>query len=97
LSVVSAAAYILIESNECKDARFAFGSVAMTPIRVHEAEKLIKGKKLTIENILEASEKVKEFVTPITDVRGTAEYRKDMCPILLKRAIETCLERSVNA
>lgn len=93
LSVVSAAAYLQVEENMCVDAGFAFGSVAMTPLRAPEVEDMLKGKELTEENIKEASDAVAEYVKPITDVRGTAEYRKDMCPILMRRAIQQCLER----
>jgi len=93
LSVVSAAAYLQVENNVCIDAGFAFGSVAMTPLRVPEAEDMLKGKELTEDVIMEASMVVKEHVKPITDVRGTAEYRKNMCPILMRRAIQTCSER----
>ncbi len=93
LSVVSAAAYIQAEDNVCVDAGFAFGSVAMTPLRVPEAEEMLKGLELTEENIFEASEVVMEYVKPITDVRGTEEYRRDMCPVLMRRASQTCMER----
>jgi len=93
LSVVSAAVYLQVEDAVCVDAGVAFGSVAMTPLRVPEAEDMLKGKELTEENILEASEAVRDYVTPITDVRGTAEYRQDMCPVLMRRALKTTLER----
>ena len=93
LSVVSAAAYLQVQDNTCVDAGLAFGSVAMTPLRVPEVEEMLKGKELTEENIKEASMAVSEYVKPITDVRGTAEYRKDMCPVLMRRAINECLGR----
>ena len=93
LSVVSSAVYLQVEDNVCVDAGFAFGSVAMTPLRVPEAEEKLKGRELNKENIHEASETVRDHVKPITDVRGTAEYRKDMCPVLMRRAIHACMER----
>lgn len=93
LSVVSSAAFIQMDDETCVDAKVAFGSVAITPIRVPEAEELLKGSNLDDEAIDAASEMVYETVKPITDVRGTAEYRKDMCPVLMKRAISQCLER----
>ena len=93
LSVVSSAAFIQIDGDTCVDAKVAFGSVAITPIRVPEAEALLIGSKLDEDAIKTASEVVYETVKPITDVRGTAEYRKDMCPVLMKRAIAQCLER----
>lgn len=93
LSVVSAAVYLQVLDNMCLKAGLAFGSVAMTPLRVVKVEEMLKGMELSSENILNVSEKVKDYVKPITDVRGTEEYRKDMCPILMKRAIETTLNR----
>jgi len=93
LSVVSSAAYIQMDGEICTDAKVAFGSVAITPIRVPEAESLLRGSKLDEETVRAASDAVYEAVKPITDVRGTADYRKDMCPVLMRRAIEQCLER----
>jgi carbon-monoxide dehydrogenase medium subunit len=93
LSVVSAAVYLQVDDDVCVDAGIAFGSVAMTPLRVPEAEDMLKEKELTTENIMEASETVRDYVKPITDIRGTAEYRQDMCPVLMRRAIQTTLER----
>ena len=93
LSVVSAAAYIQMEDETCTDAKVAFGSVAITPLRVREAESLLTGSKLDEVTINAASKAVYEAVKPITDVRGTSEYRKDMCPVLMRRAIDQCMER----
>ncbi len=95
LSVVSSAAFITMDGETCTEAKVAFGSVAMTPIRVPEAEAVLKGTSLDEDAIKKASEIVYETVKPITDVRGTAEYRKDMCPVLMKRAIAQCLERVI--
>jgi carbon-monoxide dehydrogenase medium subunit len=93
LSVVSSSTYIRTEDKTCIDAKFAFGSVDMTPLRINEIEELLKGRELSEENILLACKMVREHVNPITDVRGTEEYRRDMCPVLMKRAIQTCIER----
>jgi carbon-monoxide dehydrogenase medium subunit len=93
LSIVSAAVYLQIEGSICVDAGVAYGSVSTTPLRVPEVEELLRGRELTEENIIEASEVVKEYVKPLTDVRGTAEYRLDMCPVLMRRALQTTLER----
>lgn len=95
LSVVSSAAFITMEDETCVDAKVAFGCVAMTPIRVPEAEEVLKDSILDSDALEEASNIVYDTVKPITDVRGTAEYRKDMCPVLMKRAIIQCLERVI--
>ena len=93
LSIVSAAAFIQMEGKTCVNANLAFGSVAETPIRAPEAEEALINSELDDGAIVEASKIVYETVEPITDVRGTAEYRKDMCPVLMRRAILECLER----
>jgi CO/xanthine dehydrogenase FAD-binding subunit len=93
LSVVSSSVYISNQGKICRDAKFAFGSVDMTPLRIYEIDEFLKGLELSDENILQACERVREYVNPITDLRGTEEYRRDMCPVLMKRAIETCIKR----
>jgi carbon-monoxide dehydrogenase medium subunit len=93
LSIVNAATYLEMESKKCIDARIALGSVASTPKRVQEVEEILKNRELTPELINEASELSKECVMPITDIRGTADYRKDMCKVLVKRTIYHSLSR----
>jgi len=94
LSVVSAAAYVEMDGGEVKEARLAFGSVAETPLRTPDVEAMLQGKTLTEKLLEEAAEAVKSSVAPITDVRGTAEYRRDMCGVLLKRALNEAAERA---
>lgn len=92
LSVVGAAAYVEMDGEACSDARVAFGSVAETPLRVKAVEDLLRGEALTPGLMETTGEASKGHVRPITDVRGTAEYRRDMCAVLLKRALKRSLE-----
>jgi carbon-monoxide dehydrogenase medium subunit len=94
LSVVSAAAYLEMDDDVCKEARVAFGSVAATPIRAPDLENLLKNNEIDEEAIAEVGLHAKDVVHPITDIRGTAEYRRDMCEVLLVRAVKAALERS---
>jgi CO/xanthine dehydrogenase FAD-binding subunit len=57
------------------DLRFALGSMAPTVRRLHHVEQFLTGRKLTPTTIRDASELVAEDVTPIDDVRSTADYR----------------------
>ena len=93
LSVVSAAVYLDVEDKICNDAKVAFGSVDVTPVRVYKLEDMLNNNELNKEKINEICTIAKNFVKPITDVRGTAEYRRDMCEVLMKRAIYETLER----
>lgn len=93
LSVVSAAAYLELKDDIVEDIRVAFGSVAITPLRLPEVESLGKGNQLTEELMQDLSEAVKTHVAPITDVRGTDEYRRDMCPVLMTKSVIKARER----
>jgi CO/xanthine dehydrogenase FAD-binding subunit len=72
------------------DVRIAFGAVAPTPLRIKTAEEMLLGADVSrIKNTLigEVSNKVANEIKPITDVRGTAEYRREISKVLTKRAI----------
>jgi carbon-monoxide dehydrogenase medium subunit len=87
LAVVNAAAYIAMDGKKCVDARIALGAIAATPIRLPEVEDTCKGKELTPEAIEESSRACYALVNPVDDVRASAEYRREMACVLVKRAI----------
>lgn len=76
-----------------KSIAIAFGSVAPIPIRTPETEKFLTGKMLTEKVIQKAVDLVKKEVTPIDDIRSTAEYRRHIAGVLLKRFLESNIHR----
>ena len=94
ISIVSAAAFLTLKGNVCSQARIAMGSVAPTPIRIPQAEKVLQGVEPTEERIRTAAEKAVESIKPISDVRASAEYRKETSKILVRRALEEALKRA---
>ncbi len=94
LSVVNAAVYLERDGDSVKEARIALGSVAPTPIRVPRAEDTIRGKKMSESLLEEAASVCMGEAKPIDDVRGTAEYRRDMVGVLVKRAMREAWRRS---
>jgi len=76
--------------------RIAMGSVAPTPVRARPAEALVENKEITKELIDEVAAVAAEAARPISDVRGSAEYRLDMIRVLCRRAMEEALGRARN-
>ena len=88
ISVVDAAAVIGLDADGIvTHARIALGSVAATIVRVPAAENHLVGKSLNSETIAECGRLASAAVTPIDDVRGSAEYRSEMVKILVARAL----------
>lgn len=92
LGVASVAALIKTEGKRCLKARIAAGSVAPTPMRLSEVESLLEGSSLTKKLIAEAKQLASRSVSPITDVRSSAAYRRHLVGVLVKRALEMLLE-----
>ena len=80
-----------ILKNSVEDIRIALGGVAPTPVRAGKTEQAFKGQTLDWQRITELSKSVREEISPITDVRGSAEYRKKVSAGLLAKAIRQAL------
>jgi carbon-monoxide dehydrogenase medium subunit len=87
LAIVGVAVVAIPEDGVCKDIRIALGAVSPTPVRVREAEAVIKGQRLSDELIERAAQIAAEGCCPISDHRASAEYRTDMVKVLTMRAI----------
>jgi len=89
-SVTSAAAFLDVQKGKVKTVRVALGGVAPKPVRAAAVEAAFAGRVPTIAFCAEAAEKVRGDISPISDVRGSAEYRNDLAVTLVKRALAQC-------
>jgi carbon-monoxide dehydrogenase medium subunit len=62
--------------------------------RAAKAEALLKGQKITLPIISKATETAAGETKPITDLRSTAEDRREMAKVLVRRVLEKALERA---
>lgn len=97
LSIVNCATYLERDGQKVNESRIALGSVGPTPMRIVDAEKVIKGKKFDEKMIAEAAAICMETIKPIDDIRGSADYRKDMTAVLVKRTLSTAWRRTGGA
>jgi carbon-monoxide dehydrogenase medium subunit len=96
IAKISAAAAVLVQNGICREIRIAIGAAAPTVFRAVKAETLLTGQKITPEVMNEAAETAAGETNPITDLRSTAGYRKEMAGVLVRRALEKALERAVG-
>ncbi|MCX8118585.1 MAG: xanthine dehydrogenase family protein subunit M [Desulfobacterota bacterium] len=96
LAVVNVAVLLTLNPSTriCERARIALGAVAPTPIRAKKAEKVLEGNPLEDRLIERAAEEARQECHPITDIRGSAEYRKAMVGVLVEKAIRQSIEGS---
>jgi carbon-monoxide dehydrogenase medium subunit len=94
LAIVNAAAGVaLSNTGEVTEVRIALGAVAPTPIRAHKAEEFLLGRRFDAELIQQASEIAVAETSPISDIRASAEYRKKLVAVLVRRALGKALLR----
>jgi aerobic carbon-monoxide dehydrogenase medium subunit len=95
ISVVNSAAGLQVDrTGKCTWARVALGAVAPTPLRARKAEAALIGQPLTKESLEAAGDAVLGEIRPITDLRGSAEYHREMSAVLTRRALRECAERA---
>ncbi|MGI6327968.1 MAG: FAD binding domain-containing protein [Dethiobacteria bacterium] len=92
LAVVGVAASVQVEGDVIKDVRIVLGAVSPVPVRAKEAENFLKGKQASEELFEEAGVIASGECRPISDIRASAEYRRDMVRVFTRRA----LNKAVN-
>ena len=97
IAVVGAGVSVLLENGIFKEARIALASVAPKPLFVQAAGDSLKGKPVNAESIAAAAELAKGAAAPLTDMRGTLEYRRHLCAVLTRRALEAAVKQAVEA
>jgi carbon-monoxide dehydrogenase medium subunit len=94
IAKVSVAVAIIVRDGICREARIVIGAVAPTVFRAAKAEALLKGQRITHPIISKAAETAAGETRPVTDLRSTAEYRKEMAKVLVGRALGKALREA---
>ncbi len=94
IAVAGAGVSVNIENGTFTAGRVCLASVAPTPILVEAAGQALVGQPVGDAAIQKAADAAKEAAKPISDMRGTAEYRKHLCEVLTRRALNTAVERA---
>lgn len=99
IAVVGVAALVTLEPDHgvVREARIAMGAVAPTPLRALEAEASLAGQPPSDEAFERAAEMAAQAARPISDVRGSAAYRRHLVRVMTARCLRAAVERASRA
>lgn len=92
--VAAAAAVQLQPDGTCADVKLALAGVAPIPKRGDGAAAVLKGRAPTDELLAEAARAACEGIEPESDVIASADYRRDMAPVIARRALAAAVQRA---
>ncbi|MFN4149584.1 MAG: xanthine dehydrogenase small subunit [Candidatus Sericytochromatia bacterium] len=88
------AGFLMTKNQEkIESIKIALGGVGPMVIRAKQAEEFLKDKNLTQENIKEAGKLAKNEIAPISDVRGSKEFRLQLAENIMKKFYFDCMEK----
>ena len=95
IAVAGVAASLLLSGDGVvQKARLVLNAVAPTPRHVPEAEAALVGRRPDAESVQDAAGAARDAAEPITDVRGTADFRRHLVEALARRALWSAHERA---
>jgi carbon-monoxide dehydrogenase medium subunit len=92
-ATVGVAMTLRAKAGSCEDVRLALNSVASTIIRAKRAEDVLRGQRLSDDLLREVGEIAASEVDPMDDNRGSADYKRDLVKVLVRRAAEQAIQR----
>lgn len=96
IAVAGVGVRVSVENGICTDARVSIGAVAPTALLVSEAASVLIGSTLDDAAREAAGQACKNLASPISDKRGTVEYRQKVVAVLCKRAIAIAHKRALE-
>jgi carbon-monoxide dehydrogenase medium subunit len=92
-ATVGVAITLQASNGTCDDIRIGLNSVASTIVRARKAEEVLRGKPITDTNLQEMGEVAATECDPTDDNRGSAEYKRDLVKVLVRRAAQEAYQR----
>jgi carbon-monoxide dehydrogenase medium subunit len=86
-ALVGLAAVVAGDGATCRDLRLGVGGVSPTPVRLPRAEAVARGQRLTDDVVRAVASAAADEVDPVSDVQGSAAYRREMVGVWVRRAL----------
>jgi len=99
IKIVSTSTSMILDSDKqtCKEARIVMSAVAPVPFSARKAGELLIGKKINDGLIAEAAQLASEETNPTSDVHASAEFRREIAKVLVRRAVKEAFEKAKRA
>ncbi len=96
IAVAGTASWVQLDAQgtTIERARIALAAVAPRPVFAAEASEWLSGKPANEATLTQAGELARKVATPISDMRGTAEYRVHLAGVLTQRTLAKAIERA---
>ncbi len=92
VAILNVVAVLKMTGKKCAEARIAVGGGLPAPVRLTAIEQELAGKSLDASLVESVSGKVAGIIEPVSDIRGSAQYRKQISGVLVRRAIEEAFQ-----
>ncbi len=90
-ALVGVAAIVAMDGKRCREIKLALGAVASTPMRAKKAEEILRGEEIDDALVEKAAQAASDESRPITDVRASADYRKEMVKVFTRYAFRNAI------
>jgi carbon-monoxide dehydrogenase medium subunit len=99
IAVVGVGVLLMLDKTRthCLSSRVALAAVAPTPLFVPEVSRTLAGSMLDETDLARAAEMAQAMARPISDMRGSADYRRHLVGVLVKRALRIAVGRAKGA
>ncbi|HTS19318.1 MAG TPA: FAD binding domain-containing protein [Verrucomicrobiae bacterium] len=87
VAILNAVAVLKMSGKKCTEIRIAIGGGVPAPVRLTALEQELAGKPLDPALVESVSARAGELIQPVADVRGTAQYRRQISSVLVRRAV----------
>jgi carbon-monoxide dehydrogenase medium subunit len=94
VAILNAVAVLKMTGKKCAEIRIAVGGGLPAPVRLTTLEQELTSQTLNPALVESASAKAGELIQPVSDVRGTAQYRRQISGVLVRRAIAEAYQQA---
>lgn len=96
MPLLGVAVVLRVSEGICEDARIVLGNVDSRPRRAELAEEIVRGERVSESLLDEAAKRTAQGLSPLSDLRGSADYRLRMVQVVAREALRRAMARAAG-